>query len=58
MAAAVKSDLNDIQHAETRSEAEAALEMFAEKYKLKIRKRRKVPDQRQRRNAGVLRLSS
>jgi len=38
MAAAVKSDLNDIQHAETRSEAETALELFAGKYKLKYEK--------------------
>lgn len=38
MAAAVKSDLNDIQHAETRSEAETALKLFAEKYKLKYEK--------------------
>jgi transposase-like protein len=38
MAPAVKSDLNDIQHAETRSEAESAMELFTEKYKLKYEK--------------------
>ena len=38
MAAAVKSDLNDIQHAETRSEAKTALALFTEKYKLKYEK--------------------
>jgi transposase-like protein len=38
MAAAVKSDLDDIQHAETRSAAKAALEIFTEKYKLKYEK--------------------
>lgn len=38
MAAAVKSDLNDIQHAETRSEAETALALFTEKYKLKYKR--------------------
>jgi len=38
MAAAVKSDLNDIQHAETRSEAETALALFTEKYNLKYEK--------------------
>ena len=32
MAVAVKSDLDDIQHAETRSEAETALTVFSEKY--------------------------
>ena len=32
MAPAVKSDLDDIQHAETRREAEAALTVFSEKY--------------------------
>lgn len=32
MAAAVKSDLNDIQHAETRKEAAAALALFSKKY--------------------------
>lgn len=38
MAVSVKSDLNDIQHAATLSEAEAALELFTEKYKLKYEK--------------------
>jgi putative transposase len=38
MAPAVKSDLHDIQHAETRSEAETAMEVFTEKYKLKYEK--------------------
>jgi transposase-like protein len=38
MAAAVKSDLNDIQHAETRSEAETALTVFSEKYGVKYEK--------------------
>lgn len=38
MAASVKSDLDDIQHAETRSEAETALKLFTEKYTLKYEK--------------------
>lgn len=38
MAVSVKSDLNDIQHAATLSEAEAALELFTKKYKLKYEK--------------------
>jgi len=38
MAAAVKSDLDDIQHAETRSEAETALIVFSEKYGVKYDK--------------------
>jgi len=38
MAAAVKSDLDDIQHAETRSEAETAMALFTEKYTLKYEK--------------------
>ena len=38
MAPAVKSDLDDIQHAETRSAAKAALEIFTEKYRLKYEK--------------------
>ena len=38
MAPAVKSDLDDIQHAETRKEAEAALTVFSEKYGVKYEK--------------------
>ena len=38
MAAAVKSDLNDIQHAETRAEALIALDLFKEKYSVKFEK--------------------
>ncbi|MFT4960860.1 MAG: hypothetical protein ACI92Z_001945, partial [Paracoccaceae bacterium] len=38
MAAAVKANLNDFQHAETRSEAKTALALFTEKYKLKYEK--------------------
>ncbi|MGR3382383.1 MULTISPECIES: IS256 family transposase [Roseobacteraceae] len=38
MAPAVKSDLDDIQHAETRREAEAALTVFSEKYGVKYEK--------------------
>jgi len=38
MAAAVKSDPDDIQHAETRSAAETAPELFTEKYKLRYEK--------------------
>ena len=38
MAPAVKSDLDDIQHAGTRKEAEAALTVFAEKYGVKYPK--------------------
>tara|TARA_R110001599_G_scaffold40131_1_gene122150 strand:- start:420 stop:602 length:183 start_codon:yes stop_codon:yes gene_type:complete len=35
MVPAVKSDLDDIQHAGTRKEAEAALTVFSEKYGVK-----------------------
>ncbi len=38
MAAAVKSDLNDIQHAETRAEALVAIDLFTEKYGVKFEK--------------------
>jgi transposase-like protein len=38
MAATVKSDLNDIQHAETRAEALVALDLFKEKYGVKFEK--------------------
>ena len=38
MAAAVKSDLNDIQHAETRAEALVAIDLFKEKYSVKFEK--------------------
>ena len=38
MAPAVKSDLDDIQHAETRKDAEAALTVFCEKYGVKYEK--------------------
>lgn len=38
MAPAVKSDLDDIQHAETRKEAETALALFSEKYGAKYPK--------------------
>ena len=38
MATAVKSDLDDIQHAETRAEAETALTVFSEKYGVKYEK--------------------
>lgn len=38
MAPAVKSDLDDIQHAETRKDAEAALTVFSEKYDVKYEK--------------------
>lgn len=38
MAPAVKSDLNDIQHAASRKEAEAALAVFTEKYGIKYPK--------------------
>ena len=38
MATAVKSDLDDIQHAETRAEAETALNVFSEKYGVKYEK--------------------
>jgi transposase-like protein len=38
MAPAVKSDLDDIQHAGTRVEAEAALTVFSEKYSVKYKK--------------------
>ena len=38
MAPAVKSDLNDIQHAASRKEAEAALVVFTEKYGIKYPK--------------------
>ena len=38
MAPAVKSDLDDIQHAETRKDAEAALTVFSEKYGVKYEK--------------------
>ncbi len=38
MAAAVKSDLNDIQHAETRAEALVAIDLFKEKYGIKFEK--------------------
>lgn len=38
MAPAVKSDLDDIQHAETRAEAETALTVFSEKYGVKYEK--------------------
>lgn len=38
MATAVKSDLDDIQHAETRAEAETALTGFCEKYGVKYEK--------------------
>jgi transposase-like protein len=38
MAPAVKSDLNDIQHAASRKEAEDALDLFSEKYAIKYPK--------------------
>lgn len=38
MASGVKSDLDDIQHAETRADAESALDIFSEKYGLKYEK--------------------
>jgi len=38
MAAAVKSDLDDIQHAETRAAALSALNIFKEKYGAKYEK--------------------
>ncbi len=38
MAAAVKSDLDDIQHAATKAEAKAAMDLFSEKYKQKYEK--------------------
>ena len=38
MAATVKSDLDDIQHAALRAEAKAAMDLFSEKYKLKYEK--------------------
>jgi len=38
MATAVKSDLNDIQHAETRAEALVAINLFTEKYGVKFEK--------------------
>ena len=38
MAPAVKSDLDDIQHAGTRAEADAALAVFSEKYGVKYPK--------------------
>jgi putative transposase len=38
MATAVKSDLDDIQHAETRAEAETALTVFSQKYGVKYEK--------------------
>jgi len=38
MAAAVKSDLNDIQHAETRAKALVAVNLFKEKYGVKFEK--------------------
>ena len=38
MAPSVKSDLNDIQHAETRADAETALTIFSEKYGVKYAK--------------------
>lgn len=38
MAPSVKSDLDDIQHAETRAEAETALIVFSEKYGVKYEK--------------------
>ena len=38
MVPAVKSDLDDIQHAGTRKEAEAALTVFSEKYGVKYPK--------------------
>jgi transposase-like protein len=38
MAPAVKSDLNDIQHAASRKEAEDALDLFSEKYAIKFSK--------------------
>jgi len=38
MAPGVKSDLNDIQHAETRADAETALITFSEKYGVKYAK--------------------
>ena len=38
MATAVKSDLNDIQHAETRAEALVAIDLFTEKYGVKFEK--------------------
>lgn len=38
MAPAVKSDLDDIQHAATRAEAETALAVFTEKYGIKYPK--------------------
>jgi len=38
MAAAVKSDLNDIQHAETRAKALVALDLFGKKYGVKYDK--------------------
>ena len=38
MATAVRSDLDDIQHAETRAEAETALTVFSEKYGVKYEK--------------------
>jgi len=38
MAAAVKSDLNDIQHVETRAEALVAIDLFKEKYSVKFEK--------------------
>ena len=38
MATAVKSDLDDIQHAETRAEAKTALTVFSEKYGAKYEK--------------------
>ena len=38
MAPDVKSDLNDIQHAETRADAETALNTLSEKYGVKYAK--------------------
>ena len=38
MAATVRSDLNDIQHAQTRAEALVAIDLFTEKYSVKYEK--------------------
>ncbi len=38
MAVTVKSDLNDISHAETRAEASIAMDLFSEKYGVKFEK--------------------
>lgn len=55
MGPAVKSDLQDVHHAETKAAALVGVEIFKEKYGAKFARRR-LPDQGHRGSADILRL--